>query len=78
MSSCGAPVEVVGEVPRTGVPLAELDGPQQAFADRYTGGTVLDDGRHAWLRLVPVKITSWDFRKLALADPLPIRQQRLS
>jgi hypothetical protein len=23
------------------------------------------DGRHAWLRLVPDKITSWDFRKMA-------------
>jgi nitroimidazol reductase NimA-like FMN-containing flavoprotein (pyridoxamine 5'-phosphate oxidase superfamily) len=22
------------------------------------------DGRHAWLRLEPEKITSWDFRKL--------------
>jgi len=22
------------------------------------------DGRHAWLRLVPGKISSWDFRKL--------------
>ena len=23
------------------------------------------DGRHAWLRIVPDKIVSWDFRKLA-------------
>jgi hypothetical protein len=22
------------------------------------------DGRHAWLRLVPDKVTSWDFRML--------------
>ena len=58
-------VEVVGEVPRTGAPVPELEGPEQAFADRYTGGTVVHDGRHAWLRLVPEKITSWDFRKLA-------------
>ncbi|WP_308283243.1 pyridoxamine 5'-phosphate oxidase family protein [Pseudonocardia nigra] len=58
-------VEVVGEVPRTGEPVPELDGPEQAFADRYTGGTIARDGRHAWLRLVPEKITSWDFRKLA-------------
>ncbi len=57
-------VEVVGEVPRTGEPVPELDGPEQAFADRYTGGTVVRDGRHAWLRVVPDKITSWDFRKL--------------
>jgi Pyridoxamine 5'-phosphate oxidase len=57
-------VEVVGEVPRTGEPVPELDGPEQAFADRYTGGTIVRDGRHGWLRLVPEKITSWDFRKL--------------
>jgi Pyridoxamine 5'-phosphate oxidase len=56
-------VEVVGEVPRTGEPMPELDGPEQLMADRYFGGTVVHDGRHAWLRLVPDKITSWDFRK---------------
>jgi hypothetical protein len=58
-------VEVVGEVPRAGDPAPELDAPEQVFADRYTGGTVVHDGRHAWLRLLPDKITSWDFRKLA-------------
>ncbi len=57
-------VEMVGEVPRTGEPVPELDGPEQAMADRYTGGTIIRDGRHAWLRLVPEKITSWDFRKI--------------
>jgi hypothetical protein len=57
-------VEVVGEVPRTGEPVPELAGPEQLLADRYFGGTVMNDGRHAWLRLVPDKITSWDFRKL--------------
>ncbi len=58
-------VEVVGEVPRTGQPHPELERVEQAFADRYTGGHVVRDGRHAWLRLRPEKITSWDFRKLA-------------
>jgi hypothetical protein len=58
-------VEVVGEVPRTGEPMPELDGPEQLMADRYMGGTFVHDGRHAWLRLTPDKITSWDFRKLA-------------
>lgn len=58
-------VEVVGEVPRTGEPVPELDGPEQLMADRYMGGTFVHDGRHAWLRLVPDKVTSWDFRKLA-------------
>jgi hypothetical protein len=57
-------VEVVGEVPRTGEPVPELEGPEQLMADRYLGGTFVHDGRHAWLRLVPEKITSWDFRKL--------------
>jgi len=57
-------VEVVGEVPRTGEPVSELDGPEQAFADKYSGGTIVRDGRHAWLRLVPEKVTSWDFRKI--------------
>jgi nitroimidazol reductase NimA-like FMN-containing flavoprotein (pyridoxamine 5'-phosphate oxidase superfamily) len=57
-------VEVVGEVPRTGEPVPELDGAEQLMADRYFGGTVVHDGRHAWLRLAPDKITSWDFRKL--------------
>lgn len=60
-------VEVVGEVPRTGEPVAELVVPEQAFADRYSGGTMTYDGRHAWLRLIPDKITSWDFRKLGAA-----------
>jgi nitroimidazol reductase NimA-like FMN-containing flavoprotein (pyridoxamine 5'-phosphate oxidase superfamily) len=57
-------VEVVGEVPRTGEPHEELERVEQAFADRYTGGHVVIDGRHAWLRLRPEKISSWDFRKI--------------
>jgi hypothetical protein len=57
-------VEVVGEVPRTGEPVPELAAPEQAFADRYSAGKVIIDGRHGWLRLVPEKITSWDFRKI--------------
>jgi hypothetical protein len=63
--------EVVGEVPRTGEPVPELEGPEQAFADRYLGGGMVHDGRHGWLRVVPEKITSWDFRKLAA-----VRRQR--
>ncbi|ALE73663.1 pyridoxamine 5-phosphate oxidase [Pseudonocardia sp. EC080610-09] len=60
-------VEIVGEVPRTGEPNPELERVEQSFADRYTGGHVLIDGRHGWLRLRPEKISSWDFRKLAQA-----------
>ena len=56
--------EPVGEVPRTGEPVPELDRAEQLFADKYAGGTVFHDGRHAWLRVVPDKIVSWDFRKI--------------
>ena len=36
------------------------------MAGKYHGGTDFPhDGRHAWLRITPRKITSWDFRKLA-------------
>jgi len=60
-------VEVVGEVPRAGAPDERLAEAELLFARKYTGGDVMHhDGRHAWLRLVPGKITSWDFRKLAL------------
>jgi hypothetical protein len=31
----------------------------------FSSDTFPYDGRHAWLRLVPDKVTSWDFRKLA-------------
>jgi hypothetical protein len=56
---------VVGEVPRTGEPLDELIEPERLFAGKYAGGRDFSyDGRHAWLRLVPEKIVSWDFSKL--------------
>lgn len=54
--------EAVGEVPRTGAPRAELAEPERLFAAKY--GAMQHDGRHAWLRLTPDKITSWDFRKI--------------
>jgi hypothetical protein len=57
--------EPVGEVPRTGDPVPELDRPERIYADKYAGGVVHHDGRHAWLRIRPEKIVSWDFRKLA-------------
>jgi hypothetical protein len=56
--------DVVGEVPRAGAPVPELDVPEQLFADKYAGGRVHHDGRHAWLRVTPAKIVSWDFRKI--------------
>ena len=58
--------EAVGEVPRTGEANDELVVPEQLFGDKYAGGTFGHDGRHAWLRIVPEKIVSWDFRKMGL------------
>ena len=59
-------VEVVAEVPRTGEPHAELAPIEAEFASKYFGTEELFlDGRHAWLRVTPAKISSWDFRKLA-------------
>jgi hypothetical protein len=57
--------EPVGEVPRTGSPCQELELPELLFARKYLGRDEMrHDGRHGWLRLVPGKITSWDFRKM--------------
>ncbi len=56
--------ETVGEVPRTGAPVPELETPERLFADKYAGGHMHHDGRHAWLRVTPRKIVSWDFRKI--------------
>jgi PPOX class probable F420-dependent enzyme len=55
----------VGEVPRTGEPAPALETTERIYADKYAGGVVHHDGRHAWLRITPDKIVSWDFRKLA-------------
>ncbi|MDJ0465552.1 pyridoxamine 5'-phosphate oxidase family protein [Streptomyces sp. H27-C3] len=55
----------VGEAPRTGEPCPELDVPEALFTRKYFGMEVMpQDGRHAWLRLTPDAIASWDFRKL--------------
>jgi len=59
-------VVFVGEAPRTSEPNDELAEPELLMARKYHGSdTVHYDGRHAWLKLVPEKVTSWDFRKLA-------------
>ena len=66
---------VVGPVPRTGdddPEAPELADPEALMAAKYFGpGGMVHDGRHAWLRIAPLKIVSWDFRKLAT---LPGRQ----
>lgn len=56
----------VGEIPRVGEPNDELVEPERLFGDKYAGGSLSHDGRHAWLRVAPQKITSWDFRKMGL------------
>lgn len=57
--------ESVGEVPRTGEPCPELEVPERLFASKYLGlDRMVHDGRHAWLRLTPEKVVSWDFRKI--------------
>ncbi|RXS73179.1 pyridoxamine 5'-phosphate oxidase family protein [Streptomyces sp. TM32] len=58
-------VDFVGEAPRTGEPCPELDAPERLFAEKYFGmSRVPHDGRHAWLRLTPRSVASWDFRKI--------------
>jgi PPOX class probable F420-dependent enzyme len=66
--------QVVGDVPRTGSDRGsgadEGDGGLAAverdFARKYMNSDeMFHDGRHAWLRVTPQKITSWDFRKIA-------------
>jgi len=60
---------VVGPVPRVGgadPETPELAEPERLMAAKYFGAAdMTHDGRHAWLRITPGKITSWDFRKLA-------------
>jgi hypothetical protein len=58
----------VGPVPRTGdgdPETPELAEPEHLMGGKYHSGEMIHDGRHAWLRIAPQKITSWDFRKLA-------------
>ena len=66
---------VVGPVPRYGdVDEPELAEPERLMAAKYFGQAspadpgggpqMTHDGRHAWLRIAPGKLVSWDFRKL--------------
>lgn len=57
--------EPVGEQPRTGTPHAELEALERILSTKYHGGMdpFPHDGRHAWLRITPHKIVSWDFTK---------------
>jgi hypothetical protein len=56
-------------MPRTGTPDARLAEPERLYARKYEGAGVMHHtGHRAWLRLVPGKITSWDFRKKASVE----------
>jgi len=57
--------EAVGDVPRAATgPDERVELAETAFGNKYAGGTFMPDGRHAWLKITPAKIASWDFRKL--------------
>jgi hypothetical protein len=57
-------VGAVGEAPRNGGLVEKLVTPERLFARKYMGSDTFHyDGRHAWLRLQPSTIRSWDFRK---------------
>ncbi|MBQ0866192.1 pyridoxamine 5'-phosphate oxidase family protein [Streptomyces sp. RK75] len=57
--------EFVGEAPRSGAPFPELAEVERLFPAKYFGMVQMPyDGRHAWLKLVPESVVSWDFRKL--------------
>jgi nitroimidazol reductase NimA-like FMN-containing flavoprotein (pyridoxamine 5'-phosphate oxidase superfamily) len=56
--------EPVGPVPRAETSHPDLDVPERIWDDKNPGGFHVD-GRHAWVRIVPEKIVSWDLARLA-------------
>jgi hypothetical protein len=56
--------EAMGEVPRTGESEPSLIQPERLFAEKYSNGKIHYDGGHAWFRVVPQKIVSWDLGKM--------------
>jgi len=58
-------VATVGDVPRSSAPEPAVEAAEQLYGQKYANGTFRADGRHAWLRLTPDKLVSWDFRKTA-------------
>jgi hypothetical protein len=59
-------VEVVGDVPFDGPVSEALAEPVRLWSEKYVPHRGMGfDAKHAWLRLSPTKILSWDFRKLA-------------
>jgi hypothetical protein len=63
-------VAVASEVPRTDEPRADLADVEGRYAEKYSGAAdFVPDGRHAWLRLTPTRLVSWDFRKNTALRP---------
>ncbi len=58
-------VAQVGPVPRTAGRDPAVELPERLFGEKYSGGEFAPDGKHAWVRLDPDKVVSWDFAKLA-------------
>lgn len=57
--------EPIGDAPRTDGANPVVSGAERLYARKYAGTEEFrPDGRHAWLRVTPMKIVSWDFRKL--------------
>lgn len=57
--------QAVGPAPRPrDAELPELADLEQAFAAKYSGGQSGHDGHHAWLKITPTKIVSWDFTRI--------------
>lgn len=57
--------EPVGEQPRNGLPHDELPSVETAYARKYrVPDGQLYDGRHAWLKVTPLSVLSWDHRKI--------------
>lgn len=62
----GGTAEPVGPAPRPiDAEVLQTAAPELLFARKYGGtDTFGADGRHAWLRIRPEKLVSWDFRKI--------------
>jgi general stress protein 26 len=58
--------EIIGEAPRTGeISAPGLERVEQLFSRKYMGDDRLQhDGLHGWMRIQPVALRSWDFRKM--------------
>lgn len=57
------PFRAVGPAPYVG-PAPETEAAAALFASKYGDGILHPDGRHAWLRMEPDRVVSWDFAKL--------------